>query len=160
MSDTTVSAIAAGASSAIALVAVFIALLAERRSRAVERRGAELQSAQVYLTLRTKFLEIFRDLGNLEQREPATPEEGRAREAYWHHAYDEWLVATKLAPHAVPELWNVFCEKTLTGVAHPALESSLEKLMNDPKAGFGAFAKEFVEAVGLNATTTESRIKR
>ncbi len=160
MSDATVTAIAAVASSTTALVAVVIAVLAERRSRAAERRGSELLTVQAYLTLRTGFLEIFRELGNVNEPEPATPEERRAREAYWHHAYDEWLVGTKLAPHALPELWNVFHEKIITGAAHPALEFSLRKLMEDPAAGFGAFASEFVEALGLSASIAEEGLTR
>jgi hypothetical protein len=145
MSDLTLNSIAAIASSTTAIVAVIIAILAEWRSREAEKRGAELLTAEIYVTLRTGFIDIFEKLGDLGQGSASTLQERLAREAYWHHAYDEWFISRRLAPHALPELWDVFRDKVRSGGAHPALAQSLSELMKDPEAGFGAYAGDFIE---------------
>jgi hypothetical protein len=75
-------AISGGLSALTAFIAVVIAIRSERRSR-------EVMKAQMYLTLRTRFLDLYRQLGDLTSRSEEDVDLRMARHAYWHHAFDE-----------------------------------------------------------------------
>ena len=129
---------ASGAFSAIAaLAAVFIAIRNERRSR-------EITKAQMYLTLREGFLSIYKELGELEDAQDANARLRRAREAYWHHAYDEWRLS-RMAPRELGDLWNEFFRRAVqSGYTHSPLRRTFDDLRGNEKAGFGLYAKDFI----------------
>ena len=77
------TAVAAIVSSLTAVLAVVIALMAERRARAAEEGSTAVAEAQVYLMLRSRFLNIFDRLADLNG-DPANESEEAARYAYWH----------------------------------------------------------------------------
>ena len=88
-----------------AIVALVVAIRSDRRSR-------EALQVQTYMELRAGFLDIFRELGALDEDPDADEIEVRlARTAYWHHAWDEWYVAKGLAPQEFSGLWDDFFAK-------------------------------------------------
>ena len=131
-----VSAVAGGFSAITAITAVFIALRSERRSHLIIK-------AQIFLTLRQEFLEIYRELGDLEGPGSADAALDLARQAYWHHAYNEWYLS-KMAPNELGGLWENFFRRAVeSGYAHPPLKEALEKMLANKSAGFGAYAQDF-----------------
>jgi hypothetical protein len=141
------TAIATIVSSLAALLAVGIAFIAERRARVSEERSTAVAQAQVYLALRSRFLEIFERLGDLK-RPPENKSEEAARYAYWHHSFDEWFIAEKLAPELFKQLWGGFFERAATsGRAHEGLEAALGDLASESQAGFAAYAEEFINCI-------------
>jgi hypothetical protein len=148
--------VAAAASTLVALVAVVVAIRSDRRSR-------EVIKVQTYLALRGGFLSIYRELGRLE--DVGTDDVGLdlARAAYWHHAWDEWYVSERLAPREFGDLWrSFFSVAVVAGLRHPALRARLDTLASDENAGFGAYAKDFVEVLrqiddGARGTVGDAR---
>jgi hypothetical protein len=137
--------IAGVASSLIALVAVVVAIRSDRRSR-------EVVKVQTYLMLRSGFLDIYRQLGALEDADVDSVDLRLTRQAYWHHAWDEWYIAKKLAPREFEELWdNFFSVAVQSGLKHRALRSVLDDLTRDSEVGFGRYAKEFVATLHRDA---------
>jgi hypothetical protein len=131
------AAISGGLSALTALIAVVIAIRSERRSR-------EVLKAQMYLTLRQGFHDIYRELGDLTGRSEEDTDLRMARQAYWHHAFDEWYIS-QLAPRELGDMWNAFFKRaTLSGWAHPALKATLDELAKDRSSGFGAYAQPFI----------------
>jgi hypothetical protein len=146
--------VTAAASTLIALIAVVIAIRSDRRSRQVLK-------VQTYLMLRAGFLDIYRELGTLEDMAADDVRLALARAAYWHHAWDEWYISERLAPREFGGLWDgFFSVAVLSGLRHPALKSSLDELARDTSAGFGAYAKDFVAVLRsmdkLTATADDS----
>ena len=136
------SAASAVVSSLIAFVAVLIAVRNERRSR-------EVVKSQIYLSLREGFLGIYKELGDLEEKGAVQDVRLRlVRQAYWHHAFDEWYVSHSLAPRELRDLWDQFFKTAArAGYAHASLQRTLEELTADKSAGFGAYASEFILAL-------------
>jgi hypothetical protein len=133
------------ASSLIALVAVIVAIRSDRRSR-------EVVKVQTYLMLRSGFLDIYRQLGALEDANADSVDLRLTRQAYWHHAWDEWYIAKKVAPREFEDLWDDFFSVAVqSGLKHPALRSVLDDLIRDTEVGFGAYAKEFVAMLDRDA---------
>ncbi len=69
-----------------AAVAMVVAIRSDRRSR-------EALKVQTYLQLRAGFLDIYRQLGKLDEERAEGIEVELTRQAYWHHAWDEYYVA-------------------------------------------------------------------
>jgi hypothetical protein len=135
----------AGALSAMtALTAVTIAVRSESRSRKVA-------AAEMYLSLRSRFLELYPRLGDVEQP-PATEDQRLARVAYWHQLLDEWYISTRFAPDEFGDLWDDFYKKAgQTGLNHVGLRTSLQDLIATPNAGFPQYAGDFLREMGIDA---------
>ncbi len=132
------SVITAVASTLVALAALWLALRSDRRSR-------QALKVQTYLQLRTRFLELYPQLGDLDSADAETLP---ARKAYWHHVWDEYYVANKLAPDEFRPLWDEFFRTAmLTGLAHPSIRNALDLLVLDRSAGFAAYAQDLVDEV-------------
>jgi hypothetical protein len=131
------AAISGGLSALTAFTAVVIAIRSERRSR-------EVLKAQMYLTLRHGFLDVFRELGDLTGRSEEDVDLRTARQAYWHHAFDEWYIC-QLAPRELGDMWDGFFRRAVqSGYAHPPLKATLDELAKDRSSGFGAYAQGFI----------------
>lgn len=137
-----ISGAAAALSAVTALFAVVIAVRAEKRSRAVA-------AAQIYLELRSRFLEIYTKMGDLG-RPSENDEERAARYAYWHHCFDEWYISTRLAPQEFRSLWKSFYRSVQqSGLSHKELEQSLGELQRERTMGFGMYAQDFVTELNI-----------
>jgi hypothetical protein len=67
-----------------------------------------------------------------------------ARQAYWHHSFDEWYIS-RLAPKELGDMWDGFFKRAVqSGYAHPPLKATLNELAKDKSSGFGAYAQEFI----------------
>jgi hypothetical protein len=122
-----------------AVIALALAIRSNRRSR-------EALKVQTYLELRAGFLEIYRNLGRLTDVEADAVELQLTRQAYWHHAWDEWYIAKRLAPREFSGLWDGFFEAAVrSGYRHPALRATLDDLAENTEAGFGSYARELIE---------------
>jgi hypothetical protein len=124
-----------------AVIGLVVALRSDRRSR-------EALRVQTYLQLRTRFLDIYRELGRLEDAGDEGSEARLTRQAYWHHAWDEWYITKELAPREFATLWDDFFSKAMAPSAgHPGLWAALEQLASNPRAGFGAYARDLIKEV-------------
>jgi hypothetical protein len=133
-------AIAAVCSAATAAIAIWLAVQSNRRAW-------EFARAQMYLRLRSRFLDILPNLGDLSAKSDPTSSESMARIAYWHHAYDEWRLSS-LAPKQFGHLWDEqFKKAVISGYAHPALRNTFDELRSDAKGGFGLYARDFINEV-------------
>jgi hypothetical protein len=127
-------------SSVTALVAVLIAVIAERRATAVAE-------AQVFLTLRTRFLSLYERMGDVNQL-ATNDSEKAARFAYWHHSYDEWFITEHLAPRFFKPLWSRFFERAVSsGRKHQGLRAAFDELVERKEAGFADYAQDFISRV-------------
>lgn len=122
----------------VALIALFISLKAQKSLQRV-------MATQVYLDLRSRFLEIFLKLGDLD-RPAANSEERAARFAYWHHSFDEWYIG-KSAPKEFGALKSFYRDAGQSGLGHASLRQSLDELANDKSAGFGRYAQDFISEI-------------
>jgi hypothetical protein len=146
------SVVTAIGSTLTALVALGLAIRSDRRSR-------QALVVQTYLHLRSGFLEIYRDLGALDETEADSEELRLARQAYWHHAWDEWYVAKRMAPSEFAGLWDdFFAFAVLSGYRHPALRATLDELAARKEAGFGAYAGTLIAE--LRRMEAESKSQR
>lgn len=135
------STIAACLSSIIAFTAILIAVRNERRSR-------EVAKTQIYLALRDRFIGIYEKLGDLDMGTASDISTRLARQAYWHHAFDEWYISHELAPREMGDMWERFYERAAkSGYDHPALRSTLDELAKDRSKGFGAYARDFISSL-------------
>ncbi|MET4134330.1 hypothetical protein [Pseudarthrobacter sp. PvP090] len=121
-----------------ALVALWVGIRSNRRSR-------EALKVQTYLHLRSRFLDIYRELGRLDDSKADAVELQLAREAYWHHVWDEWYIANRLAPREFSGLWDgFFAAAVKSGYEQPALRAAFDELASKPNAGFGAYAQPMI----------------
>ena len=129
------------ASGAIALAAFFLSWRADQRAKALAR-------TQMFLELRTRFLEVFRRLPALDKAASEyTPEEKKAVLAYWHHTFDEWYVTNRLSHKYLKELWNDFyAPAVLAGMRHPGLRAVLFDMI-DTDEQFGEYRRTFGDAM-------------
>ncbi len=126
-------------------VTAVVALVLARRT---DLRSREALKVQTYLQLRSEFLKIYPDLGQLDDPEPKTNEQGLARAAYWHHAWDEWYITKKLAPSEFGVLWDdFFVSAARGGISHAALRTAFTKLKSDKESGFRVYASDLIEEV-------------
>jgi hypothetical protein len=132
------SSLAAVFSAITAAVAIWLGVQNNRRAWAAAK-------AQMYLSLRSAFLDILAELGDVSDPDYVPDQrEKTARIAYWHHAYDEWRVSRD-APQEFGDLWrNHFKQATLAGYAHPGLRDTFEYLSGRSEQGFGAYAQDFI----------------
>src|SRR5215510_5856518 len=131
----------AAASAAIALAAFFLSWRADRRAAALAR-------TQMFLELRTKFLEVYKRLPSFEKSaSDYTPEEKAAVLAYWHHTFDEWYVTNRLNHKHMKELWDEFyAPSILAGMRHDGLRVVLFAMI-DAEDEFGEYRRSFGTAV-------------
>lgn len=128
-----------------AIASLFIAVIAVALAIRSDKRSREAMRVQTYLELRSGFLDIFRDLGQLDQEGTDTVELRLVREAYWHHAWDEWYITHALAPREFAALWDdFFADAVRSGYRHPGLKESLERLTATNDA-FATYAKEMID---------------
>jgi hypothetical protein len=116
----------------------------------------------MYHSLRSRFIDILRDLGDLSGDSIPTDREQKARIAYWHHAYDEWRLS-RLAPKPFGNLWSEqFRNATIAGYAHPALRDTFDELRSDTTVGFGSYAQDFVKGSleGLPGSPAEMTVRQ
>lgn len=132
--------LAAVFSTVTAVVALIVAIRSDRRSR-------QALKVQTYLQLRGKFLDIFQQLGRLDRQEDEGIEVTLARQAYWHHAWDEFYVAKRLAPDEFATLWDDFFRPAVKSGLHEGLVQTLNNLASDRSVGFGAYAQDLVAEV-------------
>ncbi|MCD5341551.1 hypothetical protein LR392_04825 [Arthrobacter sp. AK04] len=130
------------------IAATVVAGFALRVATESDKRSREALKVQTYLQLRSRFIEIYRELGGLEEEETNEVELQLARAAYWHHAWDEWYVTNSLAPREFSDLWTgFFAGAVKSGYCQPGLKASLEKLASKPDEGFGFYATDLIAAV-------------
>ena len=137
----------AAATAAVALAAFFLSWRADARA-------ATLARTQMFLELRTRFLEVFRQLPPFDK--PAsdyTPEQKAAVLAYWHHTFDEWYVTHRLNRKELKKLWDDFyAPAVLAGMRHPGLREVLFQMIDaadefgEYRRGFGAAMKSLWES--------------
>jgi hypothetical protein len=119
-------------------VALGLAIRSDRRSRQVLK-------VQIYLQLRSRFLDIYRALGRLDDANADEVELKLARQAYWHHSWDEWYIANRLAPTEFSTLWDqFFATAARPGYEHPALRVTFDDLASNSDTGFGAYAQDLI----------------
>jgi hypothetical protein len=117
--------IAAG-SLTVSVIAFVTALRADARGRAVTR-------TQIFLDLRTRFLDVLEGLP-AEYRDPgwdaSEPADRAAAVRYWHHAFDEWYVSRRLNAALMKEQWSQFYLPAIrSGLEHPGLERTLRYML-------------------------------
>lgn len=136
------------ASTVIALLALAVAVRSDRRSR-------EALKVQTYLQLRSRFIEIYRELGPMEEVKPDKIELKLSRQAYWYHVWDEWYISNRLAPKEFSALWkDFFAAGAKSGYSQAALKASLEQLAAMTDRGFGSYAQDLLKE--LRAMESES----
>jgi hypothetical protein len=139
------SAIAAGLSSVIAFIAILLAVGNERRSR-------EVAKAQIYLALRDRFIGIYERLGDLDSDTTSDISTRLARQAYWHHCFDEWFISNELARREMGDMWDGFYKSAIkAGYDHAALRSTLDELIKDESKGFAEYAQRFISALEISS---------
>jgi hypothetical protein len=146
------STMAACLSSIIAFVAILIAVHNERRSR-------EVAKTQIYLALRDRFIGIYEKLGDLDKDATSDISTRLARQAYWHHVFDEWYISHELAPREMGDMWNRFYERAAkSGYGHTALRSTLGELADDKSGGFGAYAQDFISSFMISSDSSSTKL--
>ena len=123
----------------IALIAFIFSLRADARSKATIRM-------QLYLELKTRFLEVFRGLPAQyadSNWEPADENEELAVKQYWYHAFDEWYITTKLNEKYMKGLWNEYYSSAiLGGLKHNGLRKVCGTMFREDE--FGIYSSEFL----------------
>ena len=112
----------AGASFVVSACAFVMSWNAESRGRTAAR-------TQMFLDLRTRFLDVLEKLPP-RYREPdwlaTDPEERAAAIRYWHNAFDEWYVTRRLNDRLMRQLWDGFYSTALVaGLGHTGLRKTL-----------------------------------
>ena len=116
----------AGASLVVAVSAFWLAWQADRRGQTAAR-------SQLFLDLRTRFLEVLEGLPP-EYRNPdweaSDPQHRAAAIRYWHHAFDEWYVTKRLNEKLMRQLWDAFYSRAvLAGMRHNGLRKTLIEML-------------------------------
>lgn len=133
-----------------ALIVSGFALLISRRADARAKFAAR---TQIYLTLRSRFLEIYERLPPSYQDpswRPTSQAEKAAANRYWQHAFDEWYITKHLDPALLGSLWNDFFAGALrSGLRRDGLrfyfsEIRHSRAQND--SNWGKFAAEVEQA--------------
>jgi hypothetical protein len=140
---------ASGALSALAaLIAVYMAVRAEGRTRKVA-------AAQLYLELRSRLIGLYTQLGDMDSV-AVSDAERKARAAFWHHCYDEWYLSTRFAPEEFGSLWmDFYKDASRSALGHAGLRSALEELTSSPHSRFAEYASGFIQAIGFPALQGE-----
>jgi hypothetical protein len=129
------------ASAAVALAAFFLSWRSDARARVLAR-------TQMFLELRTRFLEVFQRLPPFDKPSSSyTPEEKLVVLSYWHHAFDEWYVTNRLSHKDMKELWDEFyAPAVLAGMEHQGFRDVLFNMI-DEQEGFGEYRRSFGKAM-------------
>ncbi|WP_320775837.1 hypothetical protein [Streptomyces sp. CRN 30] len=137
-----VTSISGALSALAAMVAVYMAVRAEGRTRKVA-------AAQLYLEMRSRFIGLYTQLGDMDST-VATAAEYKARVAFWHHCYDEWYLSTRFAPREFGDLWQDFYRDAgRSALHHAGLRAALEDLTSSPHSRFVVYAAGFIQAIGF-----------
>lgn len=130
----------AAVSTIIALIALVFSILADARSNATTRM-------QLYLELKTRFLEVF---GNLPPKfsdanwKPANKNDEIKVKKYWHHSFDEWYITNKLNKRYMKGLWEKYYSSAiLAGLKHNGLRKVCVTMLNEKEKEFGHYTREF-----------------
>jgi hypothetical protein len=108
-----------------ALAAVPISMFAAYLAKRADARSKIAARTQVYLSLRSRFIEVHQQLPPSyadNTWRPTTEAEKGAVARYWHHAFDEWYVTTHLDHELLSSLWqDFFSGAVLSGMRHSGL---------------------------------------
>jgi hypothetical protein len=131
----------AAASAAVAAAAFFLSWRADQRAAALAR-------TQMFLELRTRFLDVYHRLPSFDKvASHYTPEETSAVLAYWHHVFDEWYVTNHLNQRHMKGLWNDFyAPAILAGMRHTGMREVLFRMI-DAEDQFGEYRRGFGDAM-------------
>lgn len=122
----------------IAGASLFVAISAFWLSWHADARGEIVVRTQLFLALRTRFLNVLEDLPS-QYADPdwqaSDSEESASAIRYWHHAFDEWYITTRLNDKIARQLWEQFYSKAvLAGLKHNGLR---KVLIEKAKGGVG-----------------------
>jgi hypothetical protein len=133
----------AGASLIVSVGAIMLALSADARAKVAAR-------AQLFLTLRTRFLDVLEDLPAnymAPDWDASNPEQRAAAIRYWHHAFDEWYVTERLDKKLMHQLWaQYYREATRAGLKHNGLRRALVA-MRDTDEELAKLWSDYLEEV-------------
>lgn len=108
-----------------ALAAVPVSIFAVHLARKADSRSKVVTRTKIYLTLRSRFIELHQQLPPAYPDPEWRPESDADRAAvarYWHHAFDEWYVTKHLDRELLDSLWNeFFLGAALSGLRHNGL---------------------------------------
>lgn len=102
----------------IAGVSLAVSALAYWRTWRADRRGEIATRTQMFLALRTRFLDLLHDLPPEyadEEWDASLPAHRAAAIRYWHHAFDEWYIAKHLNLKLMGQLWDEYYRSALLG---------------------------------------------
>jgi len=127
----------------VSLIFSACALILSWRS---DSRSQIAARAQLFMSLRTRFLKVLEDLPP-EYSDPkwdaSDPLHREAANRYWHNAFDEWYVTTRLHAGLMRPLWDQFYSKAiLAGLGHNGLRKTLIEMRKQDRALAGLW-KEF-----------------
>lgn len=129
----------AGTSLVVSIAALFLSLRSNHRAQITTR-------AQLFLNLRSRFLEVLQNLPEnyADPNWVATTANDRAAAfKYWHHTFDEWYITNKLDRRLMFKLWESFyCNAILEGLRHTGLRKTLISMMQQGQ-GLPQYFPEF-----------------
>lgn len=112
-----------------ALAALPIAVFAAYTSKRADARSKVAARTQVFLALRTRFLDVHARLPGTyadPDWQPRDQDEQSAATRYWHHAFDEWYITNRLDAELLSDMWREFFEEgVLSGLLHNGLRLHL-----------------------------------
>lgn len=116
----------AGASLVVSVAAIYLSIRSNHRAQVTTR-------TQIFLTLRTRFLEVLQTLPD-NYADPdwsaSTAEDKAAAIRYWHHTFDEWYITNKMNRRLMFDLWRSFYSKAiLDGMKHNGLRMTLVSMV-------------------------------
>ncbi|MEM1362470.1 MAG: hypothetical protein AAGF94_12255 [Pseudomonadota bacterium] len=122
------------------------------------QRAEEVARVQTFLEMRHNFLSIYAELGDFLSANAPNEEERRAREAYWHNAYNQWYVSKKLGAKVFDDLWDgFFRDATRSGYGTAGLRATLDKMVHDGGAGYAVRSAEFHDDIGIDPGQKHAR---
>jgi triacylglycerol esterase/lipase EstA (alpha/beta hydrolase family) len=116
----------AAASLIVSITAIYLSIRSNHRAQVTTR-------AQIFLALRTRFLEVLQALpDNYVDADwsASTPEDKAAAIRYWHHTFDEWYITNKMNRRLMFDLWQSFYSiAILDGMKHKGLRMTLMSMV-------------------------------
>lgn len=133
-----------GISSTIALTSLALSYMAFRKSKVSAR-------AEVFISLRGRFLEVHDDLPETFHDPNWRVQEGssewKALERYWLNAFDEWYVTTRILKVDHGVLWDGFYSHAIMSSLRHASMRKVLLHMFDGRVSFGSFKDEFEKEI-------------
>jgi hypothetical protein len=128
----------AAASLIVSIAAIYLSIRSNHRAEVTTR-------AQIFLSLRTRFLEVLQALPD-NYADPdwsaSTPDDKAVAIRYWQHTFDEWYITNKLNRSLMFDLWQSFYSKSiLDGMKHAGLKKTLLTMVQQGSS----FPKHFPE---------------